>query len=132
VNGRDTENGFTLIEAMVAMVISAVVLLALGLFTITVMRSDNTAKQRTVATHVAEQQLEQWYSTNTAPAQATTILVNGTTYQLQSFDATPVSGVSDTSMTGAGSVNTNARAITVYWKNASGVHQVTVANMQRM
>jgi prepilin-type N-terminal cleavage/methylation domain-containing protein len=132
VNGRDTENGFTLIEAMVAMVISAVILLALGLFTITVMRSDNTAKQRTVATHVAEQQLEQWYSTNTAPAQATTIVVNGTNYQLQSFDTTPISGVSDTAMTGAGSVNTNARAITVYWKNASGVHQVTVANLQRM
>ncbi|HXH64780.1 MAG TPA: prepilin-type N-terminal cleavage/methylation domain-containing protein [Mariprofundaceae bacterium] len=131
MNGHGKENGFTLIEAMVAMVIAATILLAMGLFTVAVMRSDNTAKQRTVATHVAEQQLEQWFSTNTAPAQATTVTVNGTTYQLQSFDAIPVSGVSNSPMTGAGT-NTNARAITVYWKNASGVHQVTVANMQRM
>ncbi len=131
MNGRERQSGFTLIEAMVAMVISAVILLAMGIFTVAVMRSDNTAKQRTVAVHVAEQQLEQWYSTNTTPTQTTTVTINNTVYQLQSFDATPVSGVSDTAMSGAGT-NTNVRAITVYWKNASGVHRVTVSNMQRM
>ena len=131
MNGRERQSGFTLIEAMVAMVISAVILLAMGIFTVAVMRSDNTAKQRTVAVHVAEQQLEQWYSTNTTPAQTTAVTINNTVYQLQSFDATPVSGVSDTAMSGAGT-NTNVRAITVYWKNASGVHRVTVSNMQRM
>jgi prepilin-type N-terminal cleavage/methylation domain-containing protein len=131
MSGRGQERGFTLIEAMVAMVISAVILLAMGIFTVAVMRSDNTAKQRTVATHVAEQQLEQWFSTNTAPAQTTTVTIDNTTYQLQSFDATPVSGVSNTTMSGLGT-NTAARAITVYWRNASGVHQVTVSNMKRM
>lgn len=131
VNGRGKENGFTLIEAMVAMVISAVILLAMGMFTLSVMRSDNTAKQRTVATHVAEQQLEQWFSSNIVPAQTTTVTVNNTTYQLQSFDATPISGVSNVQMTGTGT-NTWARAITVYWKNNAGVHHVTVTNLQRM
>jgi prepilin-type N-terminal cleavage/methylation domain-containing protein len=131
MNARGKENGFTLIEAMVAMVISAVILLAMGIFTVAVMRSDNTAKQRTVATHVAEQQLEQWFSTNTAPAQTTKVTINNTVYQLQSFDATPISGVSNTALSGAGT-NTNVRAITVYWENASGVHRVTVTNMQRM
>jgi prepilin-type N-terminal cleavage/methylation domain-containing protein len=132
VDSQLREQGFTLIETMVAMVIASVVLLAMGLFTLSVLRSDNLAKQQTVATHVAQQALEQWFSTNTAPSQTTTTVVNGTTYQFQSFDTpTPISGVSSNTLTGLGT-NTAVRAITVYWRNASGVHKVTVTDMQKM
>jgi len=132
VNGQGKEQGFTLIETMVAMVIAAVVLLAMGLFTLSVMRADNTAKQQTVATHVAQQALEQWFSTNSMPSQTTTVTVNNTTYQFQSFDATPISGVSSSPVPGALGTPGAIRAITVYWKNASGIHKVTVTDMQRM
>jgi prepilin-type N-terminal cleavage/methylation domain-containing protein len=126
-----TEDGFTLIEAMVAMVVISVSLLAMGAFTLAVMRSDNTAQQRTVGMHVAEQALEQWYSDNVMPSATTTVSVNHTTYQFESFDTPPVSGVSSANLSGAGPA-ADVRAITVYWKNSSGVHQVTVTNMQRM
>ena len=125
------EDGFTLVEALVATVIISVSLLAMGAFTLAVMRSDNTAKQRTVGMHVAEQALEKWYSDNVAPSPTATVSVNTTTYQFESFDATPVSGISSANLSGAGPA-ADVRAVTVYWKNASGVHQVTVTNMQRM
>ena len=127
----DKEGGFTLIEALVATVIISVSLLAMGAFTLAVMRSDNTAKQRTVGMHVAEKALEQWYSDNVAPSPATTVSVNNTAYRFESFDTPPVSGVSSSNLSGAGPA-ADVRAVTVYWKNASGVHQVTVTNMQRM
>lgn len=132
MNSQGREQGFTLIEAMVAMVIASVVLLAMGLFTLSVLRSDNLAKQQTVATHVAQQYLEQWYSTNNPPAQTTKVPVNGTTYQFESFDTTPVSGVRSSAISGTTGTPGYIRAITVYWKNASGIHKVTVTDMQKM
>lgn len=125
------QEGFTLIEALVATVIISVSLLAMGAFTLAVMRSDNTAKQRTVGMHVAQQALEQWYSSNTAPSPTATVVVNHTTYRFESFDTPPVSGVNSSTLAGAGPA-ADVRAVTVYWKNASGVHQATVTNMRRM
>lgn len=125
------EGGFTLIEALVATVIISVSLLAMGAFTLAVMRSDNTAKQRTVGMHVAQQALEKWYSDNVAPSATATVTVNNTTYRFESFDTPPISGINSSNLSGAGPA-ANVRAVTVYWKNASGVHQVTVTNMQRM
>lgn len=127
----DKEGGFTLIEALVATVIISVSLLAMGAFTLAVMRSDNTAKQRSVGMHVAEQALEQWYSNNVAPSATATVSVNNTTYRFESFDTPPVSGIASSNLAGAGPA-ADVRAVTVYWKDASGVHQVTVTNMQRM
>ncbi len=57
------EGGFTLIESMVTLVVISAGLLALGSFTIGVLRSDATARARIVATHVAEQMLEEWSAT---------------------------------------------------------------------
>ena len=62
-HGMKSEQGFTLIEAMITLVIISVGLLALGSLTVSVMRSDANAKARTMATHLAEQMLEEWSAT---------------------------------------------------------------------
>lgn len=125
------EKGFTLVEAMVAMVVISTSLLAMAAFTLAVMRSDNTAQQRTVGMQLAEQALEQWYSDDVTPSPTTTVTLNQTAYQFESYDTTPVSGIGRAPMPSTGPA-ADARAVTVYWKNASGVHQVTVTNIQRM
>jgi len=125
------QGGFTLIELMVTMVIISVSLLALGAFTLAVLSSDNVARQRTVATHIAEQELENWFQSNTAPAQTTAYPgVNGTDYQLQSFDATPVSGVYTATLNGP-NYDSEVRAITVYWQLKGKQKSVTVTHIQR-
>lgn len=124
------DGGFTLIELMVALVIISVSLLALGAFTLAVLSSDNEARQRTVATHIAEQELEKWFASDTAPAQTTTYTVNNTKYQLQSFDVTPVSGVYTSTLSGA-NYDSEVRAITVYWKLKGKQKSVTVTHIQR-
>ena len=116
---------------MVALVIISVSLLALGAFTLAVLSSDNVARQRTVATHIAEQELEKWFASDAAPAQTTTYTINNTKYQLQSFDATPVSGVYTSALTGA-NYDSEVRAITVYWKTKGKQKSVTVTHIQRV
>jgi len=52
--------GFTLIETMVTLVILAVGLLALGVFYISVIDSQQVAQERLRAVHLAEQVMENW------------------------------------------------------------------------
>lgn len=120
INGGK-QKGFTLIEALVAMIIVSVTLLAMGAFTLAVMRSDNTAKQRTVGMHVAEQALEDWYSGLTPAASQT---VNSTVYTIQTSSTNFGGGA------GTGPAS-QVRSVTVSWSNASGPHQVTVSNLQK-
>ncbi len=52
--------GFTLIEVMIALVISMVALLAIGSFTVSMMNQGQIARERLAAVHLAESLLEEW------------------------------------------------------------------------
>jgi len=130
MNGMKTNRGFTLVELLVALVIISVGLLALGAFTIGVLKSDKVAQQRTVAVHLAEQELEKWYQSGVAPAASTSFTVNGAVYKLETFGGTPSSGVWTSALGGA--TGADARAITVYWQSKGRTRSVTVQHMQRM
>jgi len=66
------EAGFTIIEGMIAMVVISIGLLALGSFTLSVLSADSLARERIVATHIAEQMLEEWAATNDLASFGTT------------------------------------------------------------
>jgi len=57
---RHDMKGFTLIEAMVSMVILSVGLLALGTLYVNVMDKQQIAQERLMAVHLAEQVMEYW------------------------------------------------------------------------
>jgi len=63
------EKGFSLIEAMVTMLIVSVGMLALGSFYMSSIRSEGASQQRLAAVHLAEQIIEDWQhtTTNTLP-----------------------------------------------------------------
>lgn len=121
VSGCKREKGFTLVETLVAMVIVSVTLLAMGLLTTSVMRSDTTAKQRTVAMQVAEQALETWYSGGTPLTSKT---VNNTKYTITTSTTSFGGGTN----TGPAS---QVRSVTVSWSNVTGSHHVTVTNLKK-
>jgi len=128
---RQGERGFTLIEAMVAMIIISVSLLALGAFTLTVLATDTTARHRTVATHLAEQELERWFDTNVAPVPGTNgwpKTINNTQYALK--DSNNSTGIWTTTLTGAG-YNGELRAVTVYWTDKRE-YSVTVTHIRKV
>jgi len=128
---KDKQRGFTLIEALVTLVIISVSLLALGAFTIQVLSTDNTARHRTVATHLAEQELEKWFQSDVAPAPATGSwpnTVNNTVYSLQ--DSGGSTGIWTSALNGAG-YNGEMRAVTVYWTDR-GEHSVTVTHIKKV
>ena len=52
--------GFTLIEVMIALVISMIALLAIGSFTASMMDQGQIARERLAAVHLAESLLEEW------------------------------------------------------------------------
>ncbi|MDX8377658.1 MAG: type IV pilus modification protein PilV [Mariprofundales bacterium] len=58
------ESGFSLVEALVAMVIISVGLLAITKFSINIMTFDAQARERAEATHIATQILEDWIALN--------------------------------------------------------------------
>lgn len=133
MNSTNKENGFSLIEAMVAMLIVSVTLLALGMMTLGVMRSDNTANVRTIAMNIAEKTLEEWYDIppqNPPPVNQTdTVTIDNVTFHFQSFDPTPISGINSYVDPTSSASTAEYRAVTVYWKDQSGVHHVTAVNM---
>ncbi len=57
---REAMRGFTIIEALIAMLIAMVALLAIGSFFITVLDQGQVARERLAAVHLAESLLEDW------------------------------------------------------------------------
>jgi Tfp pilus assembly protein PilV len=106
---RHLQAGFSLIEAMVALLIVAFGLLAIGAFHFSLTRASDVAKQRTEATRIAEKEIERLrsflsreadgtpgdenytYQENVASAGATTVtgVVTNTTFTLTRDVATP-------------------------------------------
>jgi len=62
---KKTQSGFTLVEAMLAMVIVSIGALALQSFYTAVIRSQQLSQERLIAVHMAEQIIEGWQQSNT-------------------------------------------------------------------
>jgi len=62
---RQGENGFTLIEIMIVLMLTAIALLALGTFSASVINSGTVSRQRLAAVHLAEQVIEEWQQDKT-------------------------------------------------------------------
>ncbi len=60
-----SERGFTLIEAMLAMVIVSIGVLSLQAFYSSILQSEVTSEARLTAVHMAEQIIEEWQQSNT-------------------------------------------------------------------
>jgi len=56
----DTQRGFTLIEILIVLMLTAIALLALGTFSLSVMDSGTVSRERLTAVHLAEQVIEEW------------------------------------------------------------------------
>ncbi|MDX8391297.1 MAG: type II secretion system protein [Mariprofundaceae bacterium] len=54
------QGGFTLIEILIVLLMTAVALMALGAFSIAMMDSGTKSRERLLAVHLAEQVIEQW------------------------------------------------------------------------
>jgi len=65
VTGRQQQSGFTLVEAMLSMVIVSIGALALQSFYAAIIRSEQLSQERLVAVHMAEQIIESWQQSNT-------------------------------------------------------------------
>jgi len=64
---RYSNQGFTLIEVLVTLVIVSVGMLALGSFYVTSINSEGVAQERIAAIHLAEQLVEDWQKTDVRP-----------------------------------------------------------------
>ena len=54
------QRGFTLIEILIVLMLTAIALLALGTFSLSVMDSGTESRERLTAVHLAEQVIEEW------------------------------------------------------------------------
>jgi len=54
------ERGFTLIEILIVLLMTAVALMALGTFSVAMMNSGSKSSERLKAVHLAEQVIEEW------------------------------------------------------------------------
>jgi len=54
------QRGFTLIEILIVLLMTAVALMALGTFSVAMMDSGTKSRERLLAVHLAEQVIEQW------------------------------------------------------------------------
>jgi len=138
------EGGFTLIEAMIALIIISIGLLALGSFTVSVMRADANARARTLATHIAEQMIEEWSASGTLTAYGSLAVpaAGGTetaTYTSSDINVTYTLTAEASSMIGpipdgAGAVADQAltgtptppveKKVTVAWSNGGNTYSV--------
>ncbi|MDQ6986652.1 MAG: prepilin-type N-terminal cleavage/methylation domain-containing protein [Mariprofundaceae bacterium] len=59
-SARRTQHGFTLIEILIVLLMTAVALMALGAFSVAMMDSGTKSRERLLAVHLAEQVIEQW------------------------------------------------------------------------
>lgn len=93
------EAGFTLVEILIALVISSVVILSLGAFGISIMDSGQLSRERLSAVHLAEQVIEFWqrdandYLPNIASDCALTTASSAPSYPATAT-CTPATGVS--------------------------------------
>jgi len=55
-----TQRGFTLIEILIVLLMTAVALMALGTFSVAMMDSGTKSRERLLAVHLAEQVIEEW------------------------------------------------------------------------
>jgi len=56
----NSERGFTLIEILIVLMLTAIALLALGTFSLSVMDSSTGSRERLTAVHLGEQVIEEW------------------------------------------------------------------------
>jgi len=90
---QSSQNGFTLIEIMVTLVIISVGLLALGLFTVITIDQGEVSRERLTAVHLAEQVIEDWqHDANDKPQPVACTPVNVTPAAGKTVNCTPVSG----------------------------------------
>jgi len=54
------QKGFSLIEILIVLLLTAIALLALGTFSLSVMDSGTVSRERLTAVHLAEQVIEEW------------------------------------------------------------------------
>jgi len=74
--------GFTLIEAMVTLLIVSVGMLALGTFYLSLIGSESDAQKRLAAVHMAEQLIEDWQKNNVLPTPDCTLTTGNPAGQL--------------------------------------------------
>lgn len=61
----DPQLGFTLMEILIVLLITAIAMLALGTFSLSVMDSSTGSRERLTAVHLAEQVIEEWQHSST-------------------------------------------------------------------
>jgi len=57
---KHAQRGFTLIEILIVLLMTAVALMALGTFSVAMMDSGTKSRERLLAVHLAEQVIEEW------------------------------------------------------------------------
>jgi len=87
---RQRQSGFTLVEAMLAMVIVSTGALALQSFYTAIIRSEQLSQERLVAVHMAEQIIEGWQQLNSDLPPSATCTTGAVTLTLGTpTDCTP-------------------------------------------
>jgi len=93
-----SQRGFTLIEILIVLMLTAIALLALGTFSLSVMDSGTVSRERLTAVHLAEQVIEEWqhnsndYFPNIASDCSMSAGTSAPTYPA-TFTCTPAAGV---------------------------------------
>ena len=117
----NNQNGFTLLEVMIAMIILAIALLALAQLQITSIRGNRFSYNMTIATSLASNGLEQmvqayWGNPNTVSCGAA-----------ETIDQANLS-FQRTCTISAGDVGQRIATVIVNWQNANGKQQQVTAN----
>ncbi len=142
------EQGFTFIETLIALFVLSVGLLALGGLSLNLIQQDQLSRERTMATHLAEQLMEEWVATDNllthgftaAPAVGTSL---SQTVNLSSVSTAYTVTATAAAMTGAGPVTGAAaisytgtptpmmRTMTVAWLHAGRSYQVLLTHVTK-
>jgi len=154
------EQGFTLIEILIALVVVSVGVLALADFTVSVMGSGQTSRERLTAVHLAEQVLEHWQhdandyapvittstcalsNAGSAPAYPVTTVCTSSTGAGASFTVIvnetqangplPVSLSTLTAFTQQGYANVpKTKVVSVSWTRRGASHQIYLTHLSQ-
>lgn len=88
------QQGFSLVEILVALVILAFGLLSLGMFNVSVTDHGEVTQERTAAVHLAEQIMEDWQNSSTDSLPSVSCTPSSVTLSLgTSTTCTPTSGL---------------------------------------